>query len=68
MDTGRKETETEMKTGAISHMSLPPTSSDTRLRGWPLFVARLLVFTALAVTTALFVLALPDSLTHLATP
>jgi hypothetical protein len=51
-----------------SHMSLPPTSSDTRLHGWPLVIARLLVFTALAVTTALFVLALPDSLTHLATP
>src|SRR5947209_13311524 len=68
MDTGCKETATEMKTGAISHMSLPPTSSDTRLHGWPLFVARLLVFTALTVTTALFVLALPDSLTYLATP
>jgi hypothetical protein len=68
MDTGRKETATEMNTAAISHMSLPPTSSDTRLRGWRLFVARLLVFTALAVTTALFVLALPESLTHLATP
>jgi len=68
MDIGRKETATEMNTGALSHMSLPPTSSDTRLRGWPLFVARLLVFTTLAVTITLFVLALPESLTHLATP
>ena|SRR5258708_36719254 len=57
-----------MNTGANGHMSLPPTSSDTRLRGRPLVVARLLVFTALAVTTALFVLVLPESLTHLATP
>jgi hypothetical protein len=49
-----------MKTGV--------TNSNTRLHGRPLFVARFLVFTALAVTTILFVLALPESLTSLATP
>jgi uncharacterized membrane protein YkvA (DUF1232 family) len=49
-----------MKTGS--------TNSDTRLHGWPLVVTRILVFTAMAATVGLFVLALPDSLTSLATP
>jgi len=44
------------------------TNSDTHLHGWPLVVARILVFTAMAATVGLFVLALPDSLTSLATP
>jgi hypothetical protein len=44
------------------------TTSTATLRGWPLLVARLLVFTALAATTLLFVLALLQSLTNLATP
>ena len=60
MDAGRKQTATERKTGV--------TTSAAGLRGWPLVVARLPVFTALAATTALFVLALPPSLTSLATP
>jgi hypothetical protein len=49
-------------------MKMRITTSDPRLRRWPLVVARLLVFTALIVTTALFVLALPESLTSLVTP
>jgi hypothetical protein len=44
------------------------TNSDTRPHGRPLVVARILVFTAMAATTGLFVLALPESLTSLATP
>jgi hypothetical protein len=44
------------------------TSSATRLHGWPLVVAGLLVLTAMAATVGLFVLALPDGLTTLATP
>ncbi|MBO0784070.1 MAG: hypothetical protein J2P37_35130, partial [Ktedonobacteraceae bacterium] len=60
MDTGREERETEMKTEVAN--------STTILRGWPLLAARLLVFTALAATTVLFVLALPESLAYLATP
>lgn len=43
-------------------------NSETRLHGWPLVVARILVFTAMAATVGLFVLALPDSLTSLTTP
>ena len=60
MDAGRKQPATERKSGM--------TTSTAGLRGWPLLVARLLVFTALAATIALFVLALPQSLTNLATP
>lgn len=44
------------------------TNSDTRLHGWPLVIARILVFTAMAATVGLFVLALPDNLTSLAIP
>jgi hypothetical protein len=60
MDAGRKKRATETKTGLAN--------GTTRLRRWLLFVARLLTFTALAATTTLFVLALPESLTSLATP
>jgi hypothetical protein len=49
-------------------MKTTHANSETRLHGWPLVVARILVFTALAATTGLFVLTLPASLTSLATP
>lgn len=49
-------------------MNMTRASSKTRLHGWPLVVARILVFTALAATTGLFVLTFPESLTSLATP
>ncbi|HEY7347217.1 MAG TPA: hypothetical protein VH599_02775 [Ktedonobacterales bacterium] len=45
-----------------------PPATETHLHGWLLVAARALVFVALAVTTGLFVLALPGSVSRLATP
>lgn len=43
-------------------------SDETHLRGWRLGAARTLVFSALAATTGLFAVALPGSVSYLATP